>query len=119
LDGTRIDATTCQGSGASEADNRAGVLRRGGDPEVKLARIFNTYGPNIHPQDGRVVSNLIVQASQSLPITVYRDGSQASSFCYINDLIEGFVRMMGHGWYCDTPDQSGRPVEFTVRDLRN
>ena len=59
-----------------------------------MARIFNTYGPRMHPQDGRVVSNFIVQALQGRPITLYGDGQQTRSFCYVDDLIEGFLRMM-------------------------
>jgi UDP-glucuronate decarboxylase len=61
---------------------------------IKVARIFNTYGPNMHPNDGRVVSNFIVQALQNKPITIYGDGSQTRSFCYVDNLIEGFVRLM-------------------------
>src|SRR2546428_6441522 len=62
--------------------------------EIKVARIFNTYGPRMHPNDGRVVSNFIVQALNNQPITIYGDGSQTRSFCYVDDLIEGFLRLM-------------------------
>ena len=84
---------------------------------IKVARIFNTYGPNMHPNDGRVVSNFIVQALQNQSITIYGDGSQSRSFCYVDDLIEVFVRLM------DSPDQftgpvnTGNPGEFTIKEL--
>ena len=84
---------------------------------IKVARIFNTYGPRMHPNDGRVVSNFIVQALRNEPITIYGKGAQTRSFCYVDDLIEGFVRLM------DTPDKFtgpinlGNPSEFTIREL--
>jgi UDP-glucuronate decarboxylase len=84
---------------------------------IKIARIFNTYGPNMHPNDGRVVSNFVMQALQNQPITIYGDGSQTRSFCYVDDLIEAFVRLM------DTPDDftgpvnTGNPNEFTILEL--
>lgn len=84
---------------------------------IKVARIFNTYGPNMHPNDGRVVSNFIMQALRNEPITIYGDGSQTRSFCYIDDLIEAFIRLM------DTPDtftgpvNTGNPNEFTIKQL--
>ena len=86
---------------------------------IKVARIFNTYGPNMHPNDGRVVSNFIMQALQNKPITIYGDGSQTRSFCYVDDLIEAFVRLM------NTPDEfvgpvnTGNPDEFTILELAN
>src|SRR5262245_30284991 len=84
---------------------------------VKVVRIFNTYGPRMHPNDGRVVSNFVVQALRGEDITVFGEGSQTRSFCYVDDLITGFVRMM------ETPDEVtgpinlGNPVEFTIRQL--
>jgi len=84
---------------------------------IKVARIFNTYGPRMHPNDGRVVSNFIVQALKGEPITLYGDGAQTRSFCYVDDLIEGLIRLM------DTPDgftgpvNIGNPVEFTIAQL--
>jgi len=84
---------------------------------IKVGRIFNTYGPRMHPNDGRVVSNFIVQALKNEPITLYGDGQQTRSFCYVDDLIEAFVRLM------DTPDDFtgpvnlGNPNEFTIRKL--
>jgi len=84
---------------------------------IKVARIFNTYGPNMHPNDGRVVSNFIMQALQGQPITIFGDGSQTRSFCYVDDLIEGFVRLMATGDDITGPINLGNPVEFTIREL--
>ena len=85
--------------------------------EVKVARIFNTYGPRMHPRDGRVVSNFIVQALKGEPITLYGDGSQTRSFCYVDDLIEGFVRLMDSPADFTGPVNLGNPGEFTIRAL--
>lgn len=84
---------------------------------IKVVRIFNTYGPRMHPNDGRVVSNFIVQALRGEDITIYGDGSQTRSFCYVDDLIEGFVRMMGTPASVTGPINMGNPVEFTIREL--
>jgi UDP-glucuronate decarboxylase len=82
---------------------------------IRIGRIFNTYGPRMHPQDGRVVSNFIVQALQNLPITIYGDGSQTRSFCYVDDLIEVILRLMNSS---ETgPINIGNPTEFTVGEL--
>jgi UDP-glucuronate decarboxylase len=84
---------------------------------IKVARIFNTYGPRMHPNDGRVVSNFIVQALRNEPITLYGDGHQTRSFCFVSDMIDGFLRLM------DSPDELlgpvnlGNPVEFSIREL--
>lgn len=85
--------------------------------EIKVARIFNTYGPRMHPNDGRVVSNFIVQALQGKDITIYGDGLQTRSFCYVDDLIEGFVRLMGSPAELTGPINIGNPSEFTIREL--
>jgi len=85
--------------------------------KIKVGRIFNTYGPRMHPQDGRVVSNFIVQALQGRPITIYGDGSQTRSFCYVDDLIEGFIRMMATDASITGPINLGNPKEFTIREL--
>jgi len=85
--------------------------------KIKVARIFNTYGPRMHPQDGRVVSNFIVQALQGRPITLYGDGQQTRSFCYVDDLIEGFLRLMATGPSVTGPMNLGNPKEFTIREL--
>jgi len=84
---------------------------------IKVARIFNTYGPRMHPDDGRVVSNFIVQALEGRPITLYGDGSQTRSFCYVDDLIEGFIRLMATPDDVTGPINIGNPREMTVRQL--
>ncbi|MBB5348860.1 SDR family oxidoreductase [Desulfoprunum benzoelyticum] len=84
---------------------------------IKVGRIFNTYGPRMHPNDGRVVSNFIVQALQDQPITIYGDGSQTRSFCYVDNLIEAFVRLMDTDDGFLGPVNLGNPVEFTIRQL--
>jgi UDP-glucuronate decarboxylase len=85
--------------------------------QIKVMRIFNTYGPNMHPHDGRVVSNFIVQALQGQPITIYGDGSQTRSFCYVDDLIEGMVRLMDSPAGFTGPVNIGNPNEFTMLEL--
>jgi UDP-glucuronate decarboxylase len=85
--------------------------------DIKVARIFNTYGPRMHPNDGRVVSNFIVQAIQGDDITIFGDGSQTRSFCYVDDLIEGFVRMMDTPKGVTGPINLGNPGEFTMLEL--
>ncbi|HEX3349767.1 MAG TPA: UDP-glucuronic acid decarboxylase family protein [Acetobacteraceae bacterium] len=84
---------------------------------IKVVRIFNTYGPRMHPNDGRVVSNFIVQALQGQDITIYGDGTQTRAFCYVDDLIDGFVRMMGTGDDVTGPINLGNPTEIEVREL--
>ena len=84
---------------------------------IKVARIFNTYGPNMHPNDGRVVSNFIMQALQNQPITIYGDGSQTRSFCYVDDLIEAFIRLMNTPDEFTGPVNTGNPGEFTILEL--
>ena len=85
--------------------------------EIKVARIFNTYGPRMHPADGRVVSNFIVQALKGEPITLYGDGSQSRSFCYVDDLIDGLILLMESRKELTGPINLGNPVEFTMREL--
>jgi len=84
---------------------------------IKIIRIFNTYGPRMHPNDGRVVSNFIVQALQGNDLTIYGDGSQTRSFCYVDDLIDGMIRMMNTGDDFTGPVNIGNPNEFTIREL--
>jgi UDP-glucuronate decarboxylase len=84
---------------------------------IKVARIFNTYGPRMHPNDGRVVSNFIVQALRGEDITIYGEGQQTRAFCYVDDLIEGFMRLMGTADDFTGPVNLGNPVEITVRQL--
>ena len=87
------------------------------DVDIKVVRIFNTYGPRMHPHDGRVVSNFIVQALQGQDITIYGDGSQTRSFCFMDDLIEGFRRMMQTEKGFTGPVNIGNPGEFTMLEL--
>jgi UDP-glucuronate decarboxylase len=84
---------------------------------IKIARIFNTYGPRMHPNDGRVVSNFIVQALKNEPITIYGDGMQTRSFCYVDDLIQGLILLMDSEKELTGPINLGNPVEFTIRQL--
>jgi UDP-glucuronate decarboxylase len=85
--------------------------------DIKVARIFNTYGPRMHPNDGRVVSNFIMQALKNEPITIFGDGSQTRSFCFVNDLIEGFLKLMSAPANFVGPVNLGNPVEFTMLEL--
>ncbi len=85
--------------------------------KIKIARIFNTYGPRMHPGDGRVVSNFIVQALRGEPITVYGDGRQSRSFCYVDDLIDAFIRLMNTADDLTGPVNLGNPGEFTILEL--
>ena len=84
---------------------------------IKVARIFNTYGPNMHPNDGRVVSNFVVQALRDQNLTIYGDGAQTRSFCYVDDLVEGIIRLMATEESVTGPVNLGNPVEFTIRQL--
>ena len=90
--------------------------RQGGLP-IKVGRIFNTYGPKMHPNDGRVVSNFIIQALKGQPITIYGDGSQTRSFCYVDDLVECMIRFMASPDDFIGPMNMGNPGEFTIREL--
>jgi len=84
---------------------------------IKVVRIFNTYGPRMHPQDGRVVSNFVVAALQGKPLTIYGDGSQTRSFCYVDDLVSGLISMMASPDEVTGPINLGNPSEFTMREL--
>jgi len=84
---------------------------------IKIARIFNTYGPRMHPNDGRVVSNFVVQALRGEEITIFGDGSQTRSFCYVDDMIEGLIRLMESDDAITGPINLGCPVEFTIKQL--
>ena len=84
---------------------------------IKVARIFNTYGPRMHPSDGRVVSNFIIQALKGKDITIYGDGSQTRSFCYVDELIDGFVHLMASPDDFTGPVNLGNPIEFTIKEL--
>ncbi len=85
--------------------------------DVKVARIFNTYGPRMHPNDGRVVSNFVVQALAGQPITIYGNGGQTRSFCYVSDLVDGLMKLMDSPADVTGPINIGNPVEFTIREL--
>ncbi len=85
--------------------------------EIKVARIFNTYGPRMHPDDGRVVSNFIVQALRREPLTIYGDGSQTRSFCYVDDLVDGLIRLMNSRTDFTGPVNLGNPGEFSMLEL--
>jgi len=84
---------------------------------IKVARIFNTYGPKMHPNDGRVVSNFIMQALQDEPITIYGDGSQTRSFCFVDDLIDAFIGLMDSSDDITGPINTGNPIEFSIKEL--
>lgn len=85
--------------------------------DVRVARIFNTYGPKMHPHDGRIVSNLVVQALAGEPLTIYGDGSQTRSFCFVSDLVRGLLALMEAGLNPQVPVNLGNPGEFTIREL--
>jgi UDP-glucuronate decarboxylase len=112
-----IGFRSCYDEGKRCAETLFFDYRRQHDMPIKVARIFNTYGPNMNAHDGRVVSNFIVQALQGEPITIYGDGQQTRSFCYVDDLIEGFVRLMATDHDVTGPINLGNPGEFTIREL--
>ena len=112
-----IGFRSCYDEGKRCAETLFFDYRRQHNLPIKVVRIFNTYGPRMHPNDGRVVSNLIMQALRGDEITLYGDGEQTRSFCYVSDLIEGFVRLMDSGPEVTGPINIGNPNEFTIRDL--
>jgi UDP-glucuronate decarboxylase len=112
-----IGIRSCYDEGKRCAETLFFDYRRQHDLGIKVVRIFNTYGPRMHPNDGRVVSNFIVQALRGEDITIYGDGSQTRSFCFADDLIEGFVRMMATSHEVTGPFNMGNPVEFSIREL--
>ena len=114
-----VGQRSCYDEGKHCAETLFFDYRRQHDLRIKVARIFNTYGPHMHPNDGRVVSNFIMQALQNNPITIYGDGSQTRSFCYVDDLIEAFVRLMDSPDDLTGPVNTGNPVEFTILELAN
>jgi UDP-glucuronate decarboxylase len=107
----------CYDEGKRCAETLFFDYRRQHNLAIKVVRIFNTYGPRMHPDDGRVVSNFIVQALRGEDITIYGDGSQTRAFCFVDDLIEGFVRMMATGPEVTGPVNLGNPHEIPVREL--
>jgi len=112
-----IGVRSCYDEGKRCAETLFMDYNRQNDVEVKIIRIFNTYGPNMHPEDGRVVSNFIVQALKGENITIYGDGSQTRSFQYVDDLVEGMIRMMNSVSNFTGPVNIGNPVEFTMIEL--
>jgi UDP-glucuronate decarboxylase len=112
-----IGPRSCYDEGKRCAETLFFDYRRQHGMPVKVARIFNTYGPRMHPNDGRVVSNFIVQALRNKDITVYGDGLQTRSFCYVDDLVEGLIRLMNTPDEVTGPINLGNPGEFTVRAL--
>ncbi len=112
-----IGIRSCYDEGKRCAETLFFDYHRQNRVNIRVVRIFNTYGPRMHPNDGRVVSNFIVQALTNQDITVYGDGSQTRSFCYVDDLIEGLIRMMNGPDEFVGPVNLGNPTEFTILDL--
>jgi UDP-glucuronate decarboxylase len=112
-----IGVRSCYDEGKRCAETLFFDYRRQHDLEIKVVRIFNTYGPRMHPHDGRVVSNFIVQALKGENITIYGDGNQTRSFCYVDDLVEAILRMIETPKNVTGPINIGNPNEFTIREL--
>jgi UDP-glucuronate decarboxylase len=112
-----IGVRSCYDEGKRCAETLFFDYRRQHDVAIKVVRIFNTYGPRMHPYDGRVVSNFIVQALKGEDLTIYGDGSQTRSFCYVDDLVDVIMRMMATNYDVTGPVNIGNPGEFTVRQL--
>ena len=110
-----IGIRSCYDEGKRIAETLCFDYQRMHQLDIRVIRIFNTYGPRMLPDDGRVVSNFIVQALRGEPLTLYGNGSQTRSFCYLDDLIEGMIRLM-NGDHCG-PINIGNPIEFTIRQL--
>lgn len=112
-----IGPRACYDEGKRVAETLCFDYHRQHNVKIKVVRIFNTYGPRMHPNDGRVVSNFIVQALQGKPITIYGRGDQTRSFCFVDDLINGFVKMMDSDNSIIGPINLGNPGEFTIKQL--
>ena len=112
-----IGIRSCYDEGKRCAETLFFDYRRQHDLGIKVARIFNTYGPRMQPDDGRVVSNFIVQALAGEPITIYGDGSQTRSFCYVDDMVDGLLALMATDHEVTGPINIGNPVEFTMIEL--
>lgn len=110
-----IGPRSCYDEGKRVAETMMYSYRNQNDVEVRVARIFNTFGPRMHPNDGRVVSNFIIQALQGKPLTIYGSGAQTRSFQYIDDLVEGLYKLMNEDY--DLPVNLGNPEEFSVKDF--
>ncbi len=114
-----VGVRSCYDEGKRCAETLFFDYHRQHNLEIKVGRIFNTYGPRMHPNDGRVVSNFVVQALQCKPITIYGDGEQTRSFCYVDDLIDGFLKMMDSPAEFTGPVNLGNPGEFSISELAN
>ena len=112
-----VGLRSCYDEGTRCAEALFFAYRRQGNLPIKVGRLFNTYGPRMHPNDGRVVSNFIMQALRGEPITIYGDGSQTRSFCYVDDLVEGMIRFMAAPDEITGPLNLGNPAEFTIQRL--
>ncbi len=112
-----IGPRSCYDEGKRCAETLFFDYQRQHGTRIKVARIFNTYGPRMHPNDGRVVSNFIVQALKGEAITIYGEGTQTRSFCYVDDMVEGFLRLMATPPAITGPMNLGNPAEFTMRQL--
>jgi UDP-glucuronate decarboxylase len=115
--GNPVGPRSCYDEGKRCAETLFFDYRRQHDLSIKVIRIFNTYGPRMHPNDGRVVSNFIMQALKGEPVTIYGDGLQTRSFCYVDDLIEGMIRLMDTPHEVTGPINVGNPDEFTMIEL--
>ena len=114
-----IGTRSCYDEGKRCAETLFFDYHRQRNIKIKVARIFNTYGPRMHPSDGRVISNLMMQALSNHPITVYGDGQQTRSFCYVDDLIDGLIKLMNSDVEVTGPVNLGNPIEFTILELTN
>jgi UDP-glucuronate decarboxylase len=112
-----IGIRACYDEGKRCAEALFVNYKRQNEVRIKILRIFNTYGPRMHPNDGRVVSNFIIQALRNEDITIYGDGSQTRSFCYVDDLVDAMIRMMNTADTFTGPVNAGNPHEFTIRQL--
>ena len=112
-----IGIRSCYDEGKRCAESLFFSYHRQNDVRIKVMRIFNTYGPRMHPNDGRVISNFIVQALKNKDITIYGDGSQTRSFCYVDDLLDGMIRLMNTPDSFTGPVNVGNPNEFTIKQL--
>ena len=110
-----IGPRSCYDEGKRVAETMMYAYKSQENVEVRVARIFNTFGPRMHPNDGRVVSNFIIQSLQGKPITIYGEGTQTRSFQFVDDLVNGLMKLM-NGKY-DGPVNLGNPQEFTIRDF--
>ena len=112
-----IGPRACYDEGKRAAETLFMDYHRANQVNIRIARVFNTYGPGMHPYDGRVVSNFVLQALAGKPLTVFGDGSQTRSFCYRDDLVEGLIRLMNADDSVCTPVNLGNPDEFTILEL--